>query len=146
MRTARLAALAAALVALPVLSGGCFFTTEGSSTSTDVSPTEPAASATLIVKWTIAGLTDPNECTKSQSKNIEISVLDPDGSEVGAYQQTCTAFSTRISLRPGTYSATATLVDAEGRARTTSVSIASFTLRGSDSLTVPIDFPSNSFR
>lgn len=38
------------------------------------------------------------------------------------------------------------LLDADGKERTTDVVISTFTLRGNDSLTVPVDFPSNSFR
>ena len=131
--------------ALSVAATGCFVTT-ADGTTTDVSGTEPARTATLIVKWTITGLSDPNECIKAQARRIEISVVDTAGSEVGAYQQACTAFSTSITLRPGTYTATAALLDDADRPRTTDAPISQFTLRANESLTVSSDFPSNSFR
>ncbi len=129
-----------------VAASGCFFSTEGSGTTTGTNATEPASTATLVVKWTITGGSDPNECIKAQAKNIEVSIVDTSGNEVGAYQQTCSAFSTSITLRPGTYTATAALLDDQGRARTTDAPISQFTLRPNESLTVPVDFPSNSFR
>jgi hypothetical protein len=139
----------ATLVALSVPAAGCFVSTREPPPAREVvvDGTEPReANSTLVVKWTIAGLTDPNECIKAQAKKIEISIADRSGTELGAYEQDCTAFSTSITLRPGTYSAYAALVDDAGKARTTDVTIRPFTLRANDSLTTPIDFPSNSFR
>jgi hypothetical protein len=134
--------------------GGCFIGTGEPTPSREVtttSPTEPApapapTTATLVIQWTITGLTDPNECIKAEAKNIEISIADTSGAEVGAYQQACSAFSTSITLNPGTYTAYAALLNDAGQTRTTDVAIDRFTLRSNDSLTIPIDFPSNSFR
>lgn len=104
---------------------------------------DPAGSSTVVVEWTIAGLKDPNECIKAQAGSIEISI---DNAEGPAYYQSCTEFATSVALDPGTYSATAVLLDANGIPRTTALAIAPFTLQGNDSLTIPIDFPSDSFR
>jgi hypothetical protein len=139
--------LLAALVALPA--AGCFVTTDDPppSRTVVVDPTQPAAQdGTLVVTWTIAGLSDPNECIKSQAETIEISIIGSSGSEVAAFQQTCSVFRTSIALAPGSYSAYAVLLDRNGSTRTTDASIAPFSLRGGESLVVPVDFPSDSFR
>jgi hypothetical protein len=149
-RAIRGLALSGLLLGAGALLGGCFFSTSEPPPSREVTvtPTEPPAptTATLVVEWTITGLTDPNECIKAEAKNIEISIVGTDGTEVGAYQQACSAFKTSITLNPGTYSAYAALLDDAGRTRTTDVAINQFTLQSNDSLTVPVDFPSNSFR
>jgi hypothetical protein len=108
-------------------------------------PTEPLQS-TLTVDWTIDEAADPNLCSQSGSIVIEISVQDPNGNEVGAFQQACDAFATSITLDAGDYTAYAVMLDINGRPRTTHVAIAPFTLRGNDELHVPIDFPADSFR
>lgn len=140
--------LAATLsAALPM--GGCFVTTDElpPSRTVVVDGTQPDnQEATLVVTWTITGVADSNECVKAQVANIEISIVDSGGTEIGAYQQECSEFSTSIRLRPGTYSAYAVLLDQGGRTRTTDASIAPLTLRANESLTVRVDFPSNSFR
>ena len=48
-------------------------------------------------------------------------------------------------LAPGSCSASAVLVDANGKARTTQIDIDPFTLRGDDELHAPIDLPASSF-
>lgn len=141
--------LTSLLAFLPVtlLAGAC--TVESSNPTPHsvvvTEPTDPIVS-TLVIDWTIAETKDPNECSKSLSGTIEISIDDASGgTEIAAYHQSCSAFSTSITLGPGTYSAVATLLDGSGIPRTTDLPIAPFTLRGNDSLTIPIDFPSDSF-
>jgi hypothetical protein len=142
------------LSAIPAMAFGlCVSAVAGCSTTVDnpspppttvIESTNPTVS-TLTVRWTIAGLTDPNECVKSVASNIEISVRDVNGLEVGAFQQTCTAFAASITLNPGAYNATAVLLDGAGQRRTTEVQLAPFTLRGNDELNAQVDFPSDSF-
>src|SRR6185369_7878130 len=84
-------------------------------------PTVPvAAPSTLVVRWSIDGVIDPNECIKSVSAEIEISVFDRFGGLVGVFRQACEAFSTSITLNPGDYTAEALLLDGAGQPRTTS--------------------------
>jgi hypothetical protein len=137
-RTALLGALFA--LALPA----CEFTTDEPRRTT-VDPTVPRAT-TLVLRWTIAGLADPNECVRSVVAKIEISIVDVSGVEVAAYQQACETFATTITLAPGSYSGSAVLLDTADRTRTTDVLIAPFTLADGDELTINVDFPSNSFR
>ena len=112
-------------------------------TGTAVAPTEPPS--TLVVQWSLDEGADPNQCIATSSAAIEITVLDPNGQEVGTFQQDCRAFSTSITLPAGPYSATAMLLDGGNQPRTTAVDIAPFTLNGNDQLVVTVDFPASSF-
>lgn len=138
-RSASWAALA--LVALlPVTA--CTTTVEPVPTVVFV-PTE--STGTLVVEWTIRAGTDPGDCSLAGAAAIRIHVVTIDVVDAGTYEQACGAFATSITLAPGTYEASALLVDAGGGGRTTSVPIQAFTILGADVLTIPIDFPANSF-
>ncbi len=127
----------------------------GCSVSTDPEPTPvvvanpPGGSTTtvydgtLIVDWTINGTKDPSQCQQGNAPTIDIVVS---GSGGGEFQQDCGAFATSITLPPGNYSASAVLLDEQGSDRTTVVDMDPFVIRGSDQLTIPIDFPADSFR
>jgi len=138
-RSASWAALA--LVALLPVSA-CTTTVEPVPTAVIV-PTE--STGTLVVAWTIRAGTDPGDCSLSGAAAIRIHVVTIDVVDAGTYEQACGAFATSITLPPGTYEASALLVDAGGGDRTTSVPIQAFTILGADVLTIPIDFPANSF-
>jgi len=103
----------------------------------------PAQQGTLVLRWTIQGGTDPNQCAMSASKSIRITVEGPSG---GVFSQDCAAFSTSISLARGDYRASAALVDANNQPRMATVDIHPFTIYGNDKLDIPIDFPASSFR
>jgi hypothetical protein len=105
----------------------------------------PVTQGQAVVDWTIDGVKDPNKCAQSSVANIEITVTDSAGASRGTFQQACSAFSTSIALDPGRYTATATLLDSGGAARTTSVAINPFSILGNDQLNLPIDFPASSF-
>jgi len=105
----------------------------------------PAPHGTLVVDWTIDELKDPSQCTQSSSDSIEVTVDDLNGDVIGTYEQSCEAFAESITLSPGDYTASAIMVDGSGKARTTAVSIARFSIYGNDQLDIPIDFPANSF-
>ena len=108
------------------------------------SPTEPDGRLTL--RWTIAGTTDPTACDDNNADVIDISITDPnDGSEIAGFQQDCHAFETTIPLAPGSYAAAARMVDGSGRAVSTDVPVAPFTLAGNDELVQDVDFPDSSF-
>jgi hypothetical protein len=100
---------------------------------------------TLVVDWTISNTTDPARCNESNADSIEVTVNDLNGDNIGTFEQDCSAFAESISLQPGDYTASAVLVDANGKARTTAVPINRFTIFGADELDIPIDFPADSF-
>lgn len=107
----------------------------------------PAAVGTgvLNVDWTIGGVKSPDECALNGVTSIDVSVFSSGGSDVGEFTEACEAFVTSIELDPGSYSATAVLLDGYGRDRTTAVAIEPFSIEGNDELTIPIDFPLDSF-
>ncbi|MEP7122496.1 MAG: hypothetical protein ABJE95_16360 [Byssovorax sp.] len=98
----------------------------------------------LVIEWTINGSTDPHQCSQESATRLEI-IVDPGVGQPSAFSQDCEAFSAAITLAPGSYSASAVLVDESGKARTTQVDIDPFTIRGNDELHTPIDFPASSF-
>ena len=108
-----------------------------------VVPTAPAA--TVVIDWTIQGRVVPGDCFAFGVDSIQINVVTAAGFDAGTYAQVCTAFATSIVLAPGTYTATAQLLDPAGIARSTAVEIAPFTLFGNDQFIIPIDFPADSF-
>lgn len=112
----------------------CFVPTSTSS----ISPYE----GTLIVDWSIELSQNESKCTQSATDYIEITVSGRDG---GTFTQSCEDFATSLNLNAGDYTATAILVDSSGRARTTRVDLRAFTIYGNDTLTIPVDFPSDSF-
>lgn len=116
---------------------GCFV-------STTNDPVVSDDQGALVVDWTINGSTDPNQCNQSSAATLEIIVV-PDSGKSMTFSQDCDLFGASITLEPGRYSASALLVDSSGKARTTTVDIDPFTIRGNDELHTPIDFPASSF-
>jgi hypothetical protein len=111
-----------------------------------VEPTLPPLNqGTLILRWTINGLQDPNECVRGAAANVELSIVDVSGREVAAYQQQCVIFSMSVPLYPGSYTASAVLLDAGNQPRTTRVFIDPFSIVGGDTFDVQVDFPPSSF-
>jgi hypothetical protein len=130
--------VAVALAALGLACGGTSEPVEV------VVPAEPLA--TLTLRWSLAGSTDPATCAESVADRIDISVIDPGtGGEIAGFQQTCEAFHTSITLVPGAYAARARLVDAADHARTTDVTVPTFTVQSNEVLVQDIDFPRDSF-
>jgi hypothetical protein len=140
-RALRGLSVAAGLVALAALPA-CTATVEPTPTAVIV-PTE--TTGTVIIDWTIRSGTDPGDCALAGAAALQIHIVTIDVVDAGTYEQDCGAFSTSIALAPGTYQASALLVDFAGGARTTSVAIQPFTVFGADVLTIPIDFPADSF-
>lgn len=132
----------ATALALAVVATGC--TSPAGNDVVVVQPNEPLA-GTLTVDWTLEGSTDPSACALSGTDVIEVSVQDPAGNELAAYQQACASFATSITLGAGDYRATAVLLDQNNVPRTTRIAVAPFPLRGNDELHVPVDFPADSF-
>jgi hypothetical protein len=125
---------------------GCYL--DGTRPRRDVvieTTTPPAPSlSTLVVRWTISGTRNPDECVKANATEIEVSVSQS-GREIGAWRQRCETFALSITLHPGHYEASAFLLAADGRIRTTQVQMDPFILRGNDTLEIPVDFPASSF-
>jgi hypothetical protein len=105
----------------------------------------PPPNGTLVVDWTISGTTDDAKCTQNGADSIQVTVNDADGTDIGTFAQSCEAFAESIPLAPGDYSASAVLVDSNGKALTTAVPINTFRIYGADELDIPIDFPADSF-
>lgn len=108
-------------------------------------PPASVGTGVLNVDWTIGGVKASDECALNGVTDIDISVFTSGGHDIGTFTQACEAFATSIDLDPGSYSATAVLVDGYGRDRTTSIEIEPFSIEGNDQLTIPIDFPLDSF-
>lgn len=138
----------AGLLGLVVMGAG--LAESGCSANTGDTYTPPAvvvaADGTLTVDWTLKGGVDPTSCSQASVGDVLINVTDRLGGSVGTYRQSCTAFRTSITLTPGGYGGgTAVLLGYDGKARTTQVSIAAFTINGSDQVVSPVDFPADSF-
>lgn len=99
----------------------------------------------LTLDWTVDGLADPAECVQGNAKNTDVVVTTLGGAFVGEYIESCSAFLIRIELDPGSYKATAVLLDPAGADRTTTVDVGAFTIFGRDELSLSIDFPADSF-
>jgi hypothetical protein len=138
MRLVSLLAASCLLVGLT----GCVI---GSSSDLPEGTIPVAGDGTLIIDWTIDGSTDPNRCNQSSSETLEILVVPADGGRARSFTQACDLFAASIDLAPGDYSASAVLVDAYGKARTTTLAIDPFRILGNDELSTPIDFPASSF-
>jgi hypothetical protein len=141
MRPARF--VVAAVAAVGLLAGCTATVTPTPAPTGVVVPTE--STGTLVVDWTIKAGTDPGDCQLAGAVSIRIHVVTTDVVDAGTYEQACGAFSTSITLAPGTYEASALLIDGAGQGRTTQVPIQAFTIVGADVLHIPIDFPADSF-
>ena len=104
-----------------------------------------ASTGRITVRWSIAGAFDPNACRQMNAAAFHVGLNLLDGGFAGEYAQTCNAFATTIDLLPGRYSATARLEDPAGRPRTTTITLAPFTVLSDTNLTLDVDFPRESF-
>ena len=130
---------------LACATSGCFV-----EAGTDPGPPPPVvvvpAESQLTVRWTVDEATDPNLCIMGNAAILDLVVTTRDGTLVGAFQAPCDTFATTVStLPPGDYQATARLVDSAGTQRTTSLSMAPFSLIAGTNLVIDVDFPADSF-
>ncbi len=100
------------------------------------------AIGTLAIDWSIASSQYPDACVQSAVDAIEVRVR---GSRGGVFTRACEAFVIRVDLEAGDYNATAVLLDVAGNPRTTELNLRPFVIYGHDELSVPIDFPPDSF-
>ena len=110
-----------------------------------VNTTPNNSPGSVAVDWTINGSIDPNYCTLSSAATFRLTIYDSHGASVGSYDSACTNFSVVVDLQPDTYTADALFVDAGGKARTTTATLAPFTIYRNTVTTVPADFPNSSF-
>jgi hypothetical protein len=102
-------------------------------------------SATLTVEWSIAGSSDPDECSQSDVRYAYVRVETRSGGVVDEFEARCDDGATEVDLDPGTYWVTVVLRDRSGGDRTTAVESDRVTLYGHDDVTVHVDFPDDSF-
>jgi hypothetical protein len=139
-----IAPVALLVLLLPVLPFGCTVTT---APVPGARPVILATEATgrLIVSWTIARRNDRGVCDAGAATAVRIHIVTTAGADAGTYGEDCAAFSTSIRLDPESYAGTAVLVDALGRARTSTMTLQPFTILGGDVITTPIDFAVETF-
>jgi hypothetical protein len=129
----------AAIAALALAMSGC-------TASVSTTPTFSEATGAAIMDWTIQGAKDPAACNATGASTFHVSLFGSGGGFAGEFVQDCTAFATTIGgLAPDTYTGQAELLDSGGRARTTSVNLAAFSIVGGGDTSVALDFPVNSF-
>lgn len=143
-RRGSIAPVALLVLLLTVLPSGCVVTTA------PVPDARPAilateAAGTLFVSWTIARRDDRGVCDEGSATAVRIRLVTTAGADAGTYGQDCAAFSTSIRLDPESYAGTAVLVDALGRARTSTMTLQPFTIIGGDLITMPVDFAIETF-
>jgi hypothetical protein len=130
------------VLVLAVVLGACSVPTGPVPASVAVST---QSTGTLVVSWTIEREADPSACTRAKAGAVRVVLTTAAGADAGAYEQSCTAFSTTIRLEPDTYQGTAVILDELGAPLTASEQVRSFTILGGDVITTPIDFSITTF-
>jgi len=114
--------------------------------TTSPPPPPPPLAGSVVMDWTISESKDPGQCQVGGATTFHVSLYDSAGGFAGEWVQDCSALATTIDgLAPDTYTGQADLLDANGQPRTTQVNLQPFDVVGDATVTVPIDFPSNSF-
>lgn len=138
-------ALAAGMAVVALSMMGCTVTTDPGPGGGGVYNTPPSNAATASVRWSINSAFDPTSCTRFAAPTLDMRFLDQATGAVSEQTAACGSFTATIALRPGSYTANATLLDASGRARTTTVNLNPFTVSTGQNVTLEADFPSSSF-
>jgi len=101
---------------------------------------------TVTFDWSLnSGEQDNLVCQDFDADSIDI-VIYRDGSATGTeFNDICESFVMTISLAPGNYSATAELLDVYGNSRTTPIDVIPFTIIEGTDVSIPLDFPADSF-
>lgn len=112
----------------------------------DGAPLPPPPQGDAIMDWTIDQAKDPSLCDQFGAATFHVVLYDSTGAFAGEYVQDCSAFATTIfDLYADTYTGQANLLDANGAPRTTTIDLAPFDVFDGATVTVAMDFPSNSF-
>jgi hypothetical protein len=130
-----------ALLTAAALATGC------EATITSAPPPPPLVqTGEAVMDWTIDGAKDPARCRATGAATFHVALYGSNGSFAGEYVQDCSALATTISgLTADSYTGRADLQDSAGKARTTAVNLAAFDVIAGASVTVGLDFPSDSF-
>lgn len=121
---------------------GLFSATGCVVTSHDYGPNE----GDVVVEWEINGSIDPGLCTMGAATTLVVDLVNAAGQSLAPVSAPCTAFATTVALPPGVYTGYATLLGANGAARTTSLQLPDFDVfRGQTSGLPTLSFPSSSF-
>ncbi len=101
----------------------------------------------IEVDFTIASGTDPTACMTYGATTLVVNVEDSTGATVGTSTMAdCTAFMATVTdLAPGTYSVTASFIDASGNSVSTTVTAPPVTVTAGATTMTTVDFPANSF-
>ena len=129
------------LLASALFLGGCTVTTNDGTTTA-------AGTGRLAAQWTIAGSTDPAQCTATGVASARVYVLNSAGAKVNSDDtQTCSAFGITFSeaFPAGAYTVQTTLLAADGTASTTTSSVPVTIASDGTTAQVATDFPSSSF-
>lgn len=128
---------------------GCFFeasTDAGPAPAPLPPPPGPLGPGTLTLRWNVTETTDPNSCVIGNTPTFDVILTTSSGQFAGEFQASCASFATSVSsLVPGDYTGSAVLLDPQGRPRTTTVYIQTFTIIENTNLVVDLDFPASSF-
>jgi hypothetical protein len=106
----------------------------------------PTGAGSMTLNWLVAGSTNPAVCSQFGASQMEIVVYDASGRPVTRMTEPCGNFTASIALPEGTYTADATLLDAAGRAVSTTKTLEAINVIADTGLTINLDFPSDSIR
>jgi uncharacterized protein (DUF2141 family) len=111
------------------------------------SPGGDGTTGNIEVDFTIASGTDPTACTTYDATTLVVNVEDSNGTTVGTSTMAdCTAFMATVTdLAPGTYTVTASFVDASGNSVSTTVTAPPVTVTAAATAMTSVDFPADSF-
>jgi hypothetical protein len=106
----------------------------------------PVQSGKLILHFTVSDGTDPNECSKMNVKDIEVTLTNTRSGQIPArWRHQCEAFAMSLTLPPGTYTGSAVLLDHTHGPRTTRIDLDAFTVRSNETVEAHLGFPASSF-
>ena len=107
--------------------------------------TVPDRAGSVTLRWSVDGSFDPSACDAFAVESARIDLYDANGNPFSTTFIECRAFSSRIDLAPGRYSARIEMVDVDGTPRSTSLAIQPFTIVSGTNLNIDSDFPRDSF-
>ncbi|WP_438029895.1 hypothetical protein [Sorangium sp. So ce233] len=104
-------------------------------------PPPPLSAGTLTIAYTIDGTIDPFLCSYYGVTDAELVVYTWDGHFATEQYAPCDYFEISAALRPGSYTADLTLVDAADRARSITKPLHDLEVFSDTELVVDVDFP-----
>ena len=99
----------------------------------------------LLIDWSIAGASDVEQCDRSHSATVKLSVTAASGQPLSEFQRTCMAFNATLTLPPGDNTADAVLLDGAGTNLTVPVALQPFEIASGIPSRIPLEFPSSAF-